>query len=80
MPFMVKIIWMSLFSHSGNSLGVTKQEEPHEYDADVKPQFVPTRSIGQPGRTDKVGCCHPGTPQPFSPSVFAVILYDYLIC
>lgn len=78
MPLRVEIIWMKLFPHSGISLGVTKQEEPHEYDADVKPQSVPTTSIGQSTRTDKVGCCHPGTPQPFSPFVFAIILYDYL--
>lgn len=29
------------------------KEEPHEYDADVKPQSVPTTSIGQSTRTDK---------------------------
>lgn len=56
MPVRVKIIWIKV----AFSLDATKQEEPHEYDADVKPQSVPT-SIGQSARTDKVGCCHPGT-------------------
>lgn len=74
MPVRVKIIWIKV----AFSLDATKQEEPHEYDADVKPQSVPT-SIGQSARTDKVGCCHPGTPQPFSPFVFAIILYENFI-